>query len=95
MLTRNSIMWKGYRSLTTTSRSEKSNANLNNLLKYFSGKKCFVGDFNFRNINWAIAHNEESKETQFIETIRAIAIFISTYWNQHKVEVLIIHRQLT
>ena len=40
-------------------------------------------------------HNEESKETQFIETIRAIAIFISTYWNQHKVELLIIHRQLT
>ena len=44
-----------YRSPTTTSTSGKNNANLNNLLKYLSGKKysqqCFVGDFNFRNIN--------------------------------------------
>ena len=43
-----------YRSPTITSKSEKNNANLNNLLKYLSGKKyshqCFVGDFNFRNI---------------------------------------------
>ena len=33
----------------------KNNTNLNNLLKYLSGKKysrqCFVGDFKFRNIN--------------------------------------------
>ena len=44
-----------YRSSTTTSTSEKSNVNLNNLLKYLSGKKyshqCFVGDFNFRKIS--------------------------------------------
>ena len=66
-----------YRSSTTTSTSEKNNANLNNLLKYLSGKEsshqCFVGDFNFRNINWftwTTPHNEESKEAQFIETIR-------------------------
>ena len=44
-----------YRSSTTTSTSEKNNVNLNNLLKYLSGKKyshqCFVGDFNFRKIS--------------------------------------------
>ena len=66
-----------YRSPNTTSTSEKNKANLNNLLKYLSGKKhshhCCVGDFNFRNINWftwSTLHNEESKEPQFIETIR-------------------------
>ena len=66
-----------YRSPTTASTSEKSNANLNNLLKYLSGKKCshqcFVGNVNFRNINWfrwTTPYNKESKETQFIETIR-------------------------
>ena len=38
-----------YRSPTTTSTSEKNNANSNNLLKHYL--ECFVGDFNFRNIN--------------------------------------------
>ena len=66
-----------YRNPTTTSTSEKNMANLNNLLKYLSGLKyshqCFVGDFNFRNINWftwTTPHNVKSKEAQFIETIR-------------------------
>ena len=56
---------------------QKDNAKLNNLLKYLSGNKYshqfFVGDFNFRNINWFMwttPHNEESKETEFSETIR-------------------------
>ena len=34
--------------------------------------QCFVGDFNFRNINWFTwntPHNEESKEVQVIESI--------------------------
>ena len=34
--------------------------------------QCFVGDFNFRNINWftrTTPRNEESKKTQFIEAI--------------------------
>ena len=66
------------RSQTTTGTPEKNNANLNNFLKYLSGKKhleshqCFVDDFNFRNINWLIwatPHNEESKGVQFIEII--------------------------
>ena len=66
-----------YRSPNTTSTSEKNKANLNNLLKYLSRKKhshqCCVGGFNFRNINWftwSTLHDEESKEPQFIETIR-------------------------
>ena len=66
-----------YRSPSTTSPSGKNIANLNNLPKYLSGRKyspqCFVGDFNFRKINWltwTTPHNEESKEAQFIETIR-------------------------
>ena len=76
-----------YRSPTTTSTSEKSNTNLNNLLKYLSGKKyshqSFVVNFNFRNINWftwTTPHNEESKEAQFIETIR------DCYLYQHLLE---------
>ena len=66
-----------HRNPTITSTSEKNNAISNNLLKYLSGKKyshqCFVGDFNFRKINWfrwTTLHNEESKKVQFIETIR-------------------------
>ena len=76
-----------YRSPTTTSTSEKNNVNLNNLLKYLSEKKyshqCFVGDFNFRNINWFMwttPHNEESKEAQFIKTI------LDCYLYQHLLE---------
>ena len=45
-----------YRTPSTTSPSEKNIANLNNLLKYLSGRKyspqCFVGNFNFRKIDW-------------------------------------------
>ena len=76
-----------WRSPSTTSTSEKNIANLNNLLKYLSRKKysrqCFGGDFNFRKINWltwTTPHNEESKEAQFIETIR------DCYLYQHLLE---------
>ena len=76
-----------YRIPTTSGTSEENNANLNNLLKYLFGKKyshqCFAGDFNFRNINWftcTTPHNEESKEAQFIETIR------DCYFYQHLLE---------
>ena len=63
-----------YRSPTTTSTSEKNNANSNNLLKYLSGNKCIhqclVAYFNFSDINWftwTMPYSEESKEAQFIE----------------------------
>ena len=82
------------RSPTTTSTSEKSNANLNNLLKYLSGMKyshqCFVGDFNFSNISWftwSTPQNGESKEAQLTETIRDCYLYQhlgtnteSNYW---------------
>ena len=65
-----------HRSLSPTSTSEKSNANLINL-KCLYGKKyshqCFIGNFNFTNINWFTwikQPNEEKKRAQFIETIR-------------------------
>ena len=106
MLTRNSIIWRGnlpfgwfYRSPTTTSTSEINNANVNNLLKYLSGKKyshqCFGGDFNFRNINWftwTTPHNEESKEAQFIGTIHDCYLYQHLLEPPYVVEVLIIYR---
>ena len=76
-----------YKSPTTTSTSENKNAKLNNRLKYLSGTKyshqCFLGDFNFRNINWfawTTPHSKESREEQFIETIR------DWYIDQHLLE---------
>ena len=42
--------------------------------------KCFVGDFNYRNINWVswtTPHNEDSNEAKFVETIR------DCYLHQH------------
>ena len=42
--------------------------------------KCFVGDFNYRNINWVswtTPHNEDSNEAKFVETIR------DCYHHQH------------
>ena len=62
-----------YKSPTPTS-SENNNNSLNRLLCCVSEKKythkCFVGDFNYRDITWTTQHNEESKENKFIETIR-------------------------
>jgi len=67
-----------YRSPTTNAYSEDNNNNLNQLIKTLcSGKRyshfCFVGDFNFKNINWKFGttpRGEGSKEGKFIETIR-------------------------
>ena len=46
--------------------------------------KCFVGDFNFKDINlfsWTTFHNTESKEDKFIETAR------ECYLHQHNQQV--------
>ena len=66
-----------YRSPTPSEKSAENNDNLNNLMRYISNKKyshtCILGDFNFRDINWSTvttSHNEDSKESKFIETIR-------------------------
>ena len=66
-----------YRSPTPSDLSEKNNEDLNSLLKSISKKKyshiCFVGDFNFKDINWSnctTIHREDSKEFKFIETVR-------------------------
>lgn len=66
-----------YRSPTPSDLSDKNNEDLNSLLKSISNKKyshvCFVGDFNFKDINWSnctTVHSEISKESRFIETVR-------------------------
>ena len=67
-----------YRSPTLNENSETNNHNLNKLLTELCNNKrythkCFVGDFNFTDINWTnwnTTHNEESKEAKFIETVR-------------------------
>jgi ribonuclease P/MRP protein subunit RPP40 len=76
-----------YRSPTQTDTSVKNNENLNRLLKNISNKgyshKCLVGDFNYKDVNWiswTTFHNDESKESKFIETIR------DCYLHQHNEE---------
>ena len=66
-----------YRSPSLSSTSDKNNKCLNRLLQNIANTKythrCIVGDFNFRDINWAswsTCHNDESKEQKFIETVR-------------------------
>ena len=66
-----------YRSPTTSPESSMNNENLNRMLRDLCAKSyshvCLVGDFNFRDINWAswsTKHGEESKEANFIETVR-------------------------
>ena len=73
-----------YRSPTPTSMSEQNNGNLHKLLRSISRKKyshkCFVGDINYRDINWVswtTPHNEDSNEAKFVETIR------DCYQHQH------------
>jgi hypothetical protein len=66
-----------YKSPSMNAGSEDNNNNLNQLLKTLcAGKRyshfCFVGDFNFKNVNWKIgttSKSEDSKEAKFIETI--------------------------
>ena len=76
-----------YRSPTPSKLSDSNNTNLNNLLRFLSNKHyshlCFVGDFNYKDIDWltwTTSHNEESKEAKFIETIR------DCYLYQHLLE---------
>ena len=76
-----------YRSPTLSATSDKNNDDLNRLLLSVSNNsyshKCIVGDFNFKDINWAswsTFHNEESKEHKFIETLR------DCYFHQHNLE---------
>ena len=67
-----------YRSPTSNENSDSNNDSLNKLLTDLCSNKrythkCFVGDFNFTDINWtnwSTNHNEESKEVKFIETVR-------------------------
>ena len=66
-----------YRSPTTSVISESNNECLNQLLQSLWKKKyshiCFVGDFNFRDINWATntsPHDEESIEMNIIDTVQ-------------------------
>ena len=66
-----------YQSPTPTINSEGNNEKLNSLLRSVSRKKyshtSFLGDFNYRDINWetcATPHNEGSKEAKFLETIQ-------------------------
>jgi exonuclease III len=46
-----------YRSPTQSETSDENNENLNNLIRYITNKRyshtCILGDFNFRDINWA------------------------------------------
>ena len=72
-----------YRSPTETELSKKNNEALNNLLIKLSLDEkfshiCFVGDFNFRTINWnswTTPHCENNKEEKFLETIRSSFLY--------------------
>ena len=73
-----------YRSPTPSATSDFNNNSLNLLIRSLSRKDydhiCFVGDFNFKDINWntwTTPHLEESKEEQFLEAIR------DSYLHQH------------
>ena len=77
-----------YRSPTSSEESDENNLNLNKLIKSLATNnkythKCFVGDFNLKDINWntwTTNHNEQSKEFRFIEMIR------DCYLYQHVLE---------
>lgn len=72
-----------YRSPTSNPDSIKNNEHLNSLKKDLSSNKkyshrCFVGDFNFRTIDWSgwsSPHGEESKEEKFLEAVRDSFLF--------------------
>ena len=73
-----------YRSPTASETSEKNNEKLSQLFRTISNNKythrCVVGDFNFRNINWAnwsTSSSENSMEYKFIEAAR------DSYFFQH------------
>ena len=71
-----------YRSPSYSNISDDNNVTLNVFLRDICKKhyshKCFVGDFNYKDINWknmTTIHNEESKEFKFIETIYECFLF--------------------
>ena len=71
-----------YRSPTAGPDANKNNENLNRMMRTIYAKSyshvCLVGDFNFKDINWvswSTNHGEQSKEAQFIETIRDCFLF--------------------
>ena len=73
-----------YRSPTQSESSDENNEKLGSLFRAISNKRyshrCVVGDFNFRTINWAnwtTPTSANSKESQFIETVR------ESYFFQH------------
>ena len=76
-----------YRSPTPSSYSDVNNYNLNQLLRVINLKKyshkCFVEDFNYKDINWnswSTPHVEDSKEAKFLDAIR------DSYLHQHLLE---------
>lgn len=73
-----------YRSPTPTKTSDENNELLNKLFYTLSEKKyshrCFIGDFNFRDINWntwTTSNGDDSTDAKFIETVR------NCYLHQH------------
>ena len=71
-----------YRSPSYSNTSDDNNMKLNALLRNLGKKhyshQCFVGDFNYKDINWkhmTTLHNEESKEFKFIETIHECFLY--------------------
>ena len=80
-----------YRCPSPTDISAENNNNLNKPLMNIANKsyshKCLVGDFNFKDINWetwTTFHNEESKETKFIEVGRDCFLFQHNQQNPRK-----------
>ena len=71
-----------YKSPTQTTDAVKNNEKLNSFLQTICNKSyshvCFVGDFNYRDINWngwTTPHGENSKEAKFIEAVRDCFLF--------------------
>lgn len=76
-----------YRSPSPTNTSTENNEKLNMLIKTVTSQNfshfCFVGDFNFKNINWESCStllNETSKEALFLEALK------DSYLHQHVLE---------
>ena len=76
-----------YRSPTQSEMSDENNQKLNLLFKELATRNfthiCFVGDFNYKDINWktcSTPHNETSKEAKFLDAIK------DCYLHQHVLE---------
>ena len=75
-----------YRSPTPTCSSEKNNENLNQLLQYISKKnythKCFVGDFNFKDINWLSSVCQVACFFLFLTFFSVFSVFSGFFYHQ-------------